>query len=125
VVAALDALGELDLLGRGQEGDLADVLEEELERVGRDLARLGLEVEPGRLVGVVDDLDRELLERRVELVQLHGLELVAERERDLLVREEAGLLALAHERSGVLMVEHDAHLAPLPLLELPYPVSST
>ena len=76
-------------------------------------------------LGLVDDLDVELLERRVELVELHGLELVAEGERDLLVREEAGLLALAHERPGVVMVEHDAHLAPLPLLEIPYPVSST
>ena len=77
------------------------------------------------LVGLVDDLDVELLERRVELVQLDRLELVAERERDLLVREEARLLALAHERPGVLMVEDDAHFAPFPLLEIPYPVSST
>ena len=119
MVAALDALGELDLLGRREQRDLADVLEEELERVRRDLARLRLEVELGRVVGLVDDLDVELLERRVELVQLQRLELVAERERDLLVREEARLLPLAHERPGVLMVEHDAHSAPLPLLELP------
>ena len=45
VVAALDALGELDLLGGRQQRHLADVLEEELERVRRDLARFGLEVE--------------------------------------------------------------------------------
>ena len=38
MVAALDALRELDLLRRGEQVDLADVLEEELERVGRDLA---------------------------------------------------------------------------------------
>ena len=38
VVAALDPLRELDLLGGGQQLDLADVLEEELQRVGRDLA---------------------------------------------------------------------------------------
>ena len=45
VVAALDPLRELDLLGGGEQVDLADVLQEELQRVGRDLERLG------RLVG--------------------------------------------------------------------------
>ena len=40
VVAALDPLRELDLLRGGEQVDLADVLEEELQRVGRDLARL-------------------------------------------------------------------------------------
>src|SRR5437763_11885919 len=40
MVAALDPLGELDLLCRGEQVDLADVLEKELQRVGRDLARL-------------------------------------------------------------------------------------
>jgi hypothetical protein len=34
VVAPLDPLRELDLLGRGQEIDLADVLEEELQGLG-------------------------------------------------------------------------------------------
>ena len=42
VVAALDPLRELDLLRRGQQVDLADVLEEELERLGRDLALVDL-----------------------------------------------------------------------------------
>ncbi len=42
MVAALDPLGELDLLRGGQQVDPADVLEEELERVGRDLLRLVL-----------------------------------------------------------------------------------
>ncbi len=41
VVAALDALGELDLLGCSEQVDLADVLQEELQRVGGDLAHLG------------------------------------------------------------------------------------
>ena len=39
VVAALDPLRELDLLRGREQVDLADVLEEELQRVGRDLAR--------------------------------------------------------------------------------------
>ena len=71
MLAALDALGELDLLRGGEQVDLADVLQEELQRVGGDLARLG-----GRLFALgllrvrVDDLDLELLERAVELVDL-------------------------------------------------------
>ena len=43
VLAALDALRELDLLRRGEQRNLADVLQEELQRVGRDL-RLGLDL---------------------------------------------------------------------------------
>ena len=41
MVAALDALRELDLLGGGQQVDLADVLQEELQRVGGELERRG------------------------------------------------------------------------------------
>ena len=40
VVAALDLLRELDLLRRGQQVDLADVLQEQLQRVGRHLRRV-------------------------------------------------------------------------------------
>src|SRR6266540_4383180 len=43
MVPALDPLRELDLLGGGQERDLADVLQEELQRVGRNL-HTGLEL---------------------------------------------------------------------------------
>src|SRR5690242_18521816 len=50
MVAALDPLRELDLLGGGQQLDLADVLQEELERVGRDLA--DALVDPRRLLQV-------------------------------------------------------------------------
>ena len=53
MVAALDALRELDLLRRGQQIDLADVLQEELERVGGELG--------------VDLLLDLLLPRRVEV----------------------------------------------------------
>jgi hypothetical protein len=60
MVAALDPLRELDLLGGGQELDLADVLEEELKRVRRDLA--DALVEPYFLLrvarGRVVDLDQ-------------------------------------------------------------------
>ena len=70
VVAALDPLRELDLLGSGQERNLADVLEEELQRVGGDLALLvvGPEGRERRLGG--DDLDVQLLQGAVEVVRL-------------------------------------------------------
>ena len=83
MLAALDPLRELDLLRRGQQRNLADVLEEELQRVGRDL-RLGLDLGLG-LVGVgVDDGDLRLVEGRVEVVELRRLQLeLVEGEREL------------------------------------------
>ena len=83
VLAALDALRELDLLGCREERDLADVLEEELEGVGRDLG-LGLDLRLGLVLVGVDDGDLRLLERGVEVVELRGLQLeLVEREREL------------------------------------------
>jgi hypothetical protein len=73
VVATLDALRELDLLRCGQERNAPDVLEEELERIGRDLGvRLGLALD--LLLGV-DDRDLGLVEGGVELVELARLEI--------------------------------------------------
>ena len=61
VVAALDALRELDLLRGGQQVDLADVLEEQLQRVRREL----------RLRRLLDLLDL----RRVEVGRrVYGVE---------------------------------------------------
>jgi hypothetical protein len=84
VVAALDSLRELDLLRRGQQVDFADVLQEELERIGRDLRAFDVE---RVLLGLLDlnDLDVQLLEQTVELVDLPRVEgQLVERERDLL-----------------------------------------
>src|SRR5919197_819020 len=82
VVAALDAFRELDLLGRREQPNAADVLQEELQGVRRDLGR-GLDFGGHVLLGR-DDLDLRLVERRVELVQLRRLEPeLVERERDL------------------------------------------
>jgi hypothetical protein len=83
MLAALDALRELDLLRRRQQRDLADVLEEELKRVGRDLG-LGLDLGL-RVVGVrVDDRDLRLVEGGVEVVELRRLEVqLVECEREL------------------------------------------
>jgi hypothetical protein len=48
----------------------------------------------------------KLLERLVELVEIDRLDLeLVERERDVLVRQEAGLLALPNERLCILMLE--------------------
>ena len=81
MLAALDALRELDLLRGGQERNLADVLEEELEGISGDL-RLRLDL---GLVGPrVDDRDLCLFEGGEEVVELRGLELeLVEREREL------------------------------------------
>src|ERR687887_367426 len=86
VVPTLDPLRELDLLSGRQQVDLAHVLEEELQRVGRDLANLGYRLARPRLhLGpVLDDLDLKLVEGVVEVVDLCGVELeLIERERDL------------------------------------------
>ena len=100
VVAALDALCQLDLLRRGQEVDLADVLEEELERLGRDLPllghRLGLILFLGR---GFDELDLQLVEAAVELVELRRVDLdLLERDADVLGCETPRLLGAGDQR---------------------------
>src|SRR5580765_761901 len=72
VVTALDPLRELDLLGGREQIDFADVLQEELQRVGRDLA--GRFDRPLFLFDCHDDLDVKLLESVVEVVDLGRLE---------------------------------------------------
>src|SRR3954468_9310272 len=90
-VAALDALRELDLLGGGEQPDLADVLEEQLQGIGghirlqvqRLLAlatalTVGALVLGGRLLGrveVLDQLDAHLLEVPVEVLDVRFVEL--------------------------------------------------
>jgi hypothetical protein len=109
MIAALDPLGKLDLLRGGQERDLADVLQEELERIGRDLGlfRLG---RGGQLVLVdvgVDDGDLGFVERRVELVELARVELeLVQRERDFVRVESAALEACLEEALGFVSREY-------------------
>ena len=96
VLAALDPLRELDLLRGGQQRHLADVLEEELQRVGRDLARLFHF--RFRLVAL-HDLDLELVECRVELVHLTRVEIeLVQRARNVVCDQLAGLLAGVQQR---------------------------
>ena len=107
VVAELDPLRELDLLRRGEERHLADVLEEELQRVGRDL-RLGgpLLLGVGLALLGADDVDLRLFERGVELVELGRIEVeLVEREGDLLGVELAGALAGLEQRPHLEQVE--------------------
>ena len=106
VVAALDPLRELDLLRRGQQVDLADVLQEQLERVGRDFRPLDIERLLLRLLGL-DDLDVQLLEQAVELVDLRGVEgQLVERDRDLIRSELSRLTTGLEELPRLLDVEN-------------------
>jgi hypothetical protein len=87
VVAALDPLCELNLLCSREQIDPTDVFEEELQRIGRDLAH---DLADGTVAVVrrrlgADDGDVQLLERVVEGIERRRLEVeLGEGERDLL-----------------------------------------
>ena len=74
LIALLDALGELDLLAGGQQRHAANVLQEELQCVGRDLA--GREVQRRALdlhldlIGLLDNADIGGVEGPVDLFDL-------------------------------------------------------
>ena len=107
MVAALDALRELDLLRRGQQVDLADVLQEELERVGRDLARFCQREFLFRLLGDPDDVDLHFLERPVEIVDLACIEVeLVECECDLVLRDRACRLRRLEQGACFLRLEY-------------------
>jgi hypothetical protein len=94
VLATLDPLRELDLLRRREQWDLADVLEKELEGVGRDLG-LGLDLDLGLIrLTRVNDRDLRLVEGGVDVVELRRLELeLVQRERELVRVELARAIA--------------------------------
>jgi hypothetical protein len=97
-VAALDALRERDLVGRRQQRVLADLGEEQLQRVGRE-EMLGGGCR--RLVGVVRDLDAAIEQRSAQLVGRGLVEIVLVRERlQLGDGDPALLLGLGEERLG-------------------------
>ena len=80
-VAALDALGEVDLLRRRQQPVAADLVQEELQRVGGD----------GRELGVVDRrLGRVLARAVVAQLDVAGMQLLVEGA-EILVLELQGL----------------------------------
>ena len=80
-VAALDPLGELDLLGGGEQRVASDLAEEELQRVRRrldariEVARRGGGFLDGLLGLGLDDLDPALFELAIEQLDVSGLEL--------------------------------------------------
>ena len=113
-VAALDALGEVDLLLRRQQPDLADVLQEQLKGVGRHvrlevdrrlLARTALVGRAfdgvgglDRRIDLLDELDLGLLQVAVKLFDVSLVEIdLGDGASDLGVREHAGQLALRHK----------------------------
>jgi len=86
-VAVLDALGELDLFGGGQQLVAAGLVEEELERIGRGNGEVAVDVGApdgvgaGAVVGERDVLFLELLEEAGGLlvVEICFLEELADR----------------------------------------------
>ena len=107
MLAALDPFRELDLLRGCEKRNLADVLEEELQRVGRDLGRrLGFGLAVVDRVGV-DDRDLRLFQCGVEVVQLSCVEVeLVESERELVGVELAGAIS-ALEQALALVTGED------------------
>src|SRR5215216_1779029 len=112
-VAALDPAREVDLLLRGEQTDLADVLQEQLKGVGRhvrlevdrrlDLAapalvRRALLLRGERGVDLLDQLDLRLLQEAVQLLDVGLVEVdLLDRHGDLGERQDAHLLALEEQ----------------------------
>ena len=100
-VAPLDALGEGDLVGGGEQLVAADLVEEELQAVGGDTARGGRQVQVEAVVGVrrlVLDQDLGLGQGGAEVLDGLVVEVVLERERlDLVGSNGASLLRLLQE----------------------------
>jgi hypothetical protein len=93
VLAPLDALRELDLLRRREQRNLADVLQEELQCVGRDL-RLRLDLRLGLVRLRSNNRDLGFVKGGVDVVELRRLELqLVERERELVRVELARAVA--------------------------------
>src|SRR5688500_1414201 len=116
-VAALDLAGEVDLLLRREQPDLADVLQEQLKRVGGHVrlqvdGRLlpaaaavdrALDLRLGGRGVVLDQLDLALLEVAVQLLDIAFVELdLGQGGGDLGVCEHAGLPALGYEQADFL-----------------------
>ena len=119
LVAALDALGELDLFLGGQQRVAGHLVEEELQRVGRRVREVAVDVRALALLApaVVADVDVALLELLVEVLDL----LVAELERlDELVQlrdlDAAGLGSLVEESSDLVSAHRSRYPRSLSLV---------
>jgi hypothetical protein len=109
-VAALDPLGELDLVGGRQQRVAPDLAEKELQRVGRRFEDLGVargsrRLSSGLLRGL-DDLDAALLQLLVERLDFGGLDLERiQGLRQLGSIEKAGRLAALEQMLDLLVLE--------------------
>ena len=100
-VALLDPLGELDLLGGGQQRVAADLVEEELQRVGGHVASSsGLNSVRARVgaAAVVGQLDAARVDALVERCELLVLELELLRQIVDLAEVQAAVLLPALEQ---------------------------
>ncbi len=115
LVAALDALGQLDLLAGGEQRPLRDVAQEELERVARGVGHLVDRVARLRLTAfgaVVLHLDAAPLGLGVDRLERAGLEVeLLHGGRDLGQLEPAGLLAALVEGVDAVAGRDVAHLS--------------
>jgi hypothetical protein len=109
-VAALERLGERDLLGRGQQLVAADVGEEELQAVGRSDDRVRVRRNRGRLLGALrfrlSDVEADCLELARQLLDLVVGEVVFQSEGlELRLLDEAALLGGLDDRPATLALE--------------------
>ena len=112
-VAALDPLGEHDLLVRAQKRVAADLLHEELERLRAVRGRRGQVEVDGILVFVgIDDLNAARLELEPELLELRFVQFVLDSERGErgLVHRTA-LFGLLQEALQVAIIQYCGHIS--------------
>ena len=121
LVAELDALGEADLVGGGEQRHAADVLEEELERVGglldgrggpaRTLDLLRQLRGPGSRLGLLEQLDAGLLEVLVDRLDRVGVQAQpVEHLGHLFHAEEAHLLPADDQLAELAVARQTGHL---------------
>ena len=113
LVAALDPLGQVDLLDGGEQRALRDVAQEELERVARGLGNDGGLNPHDRLVGAargIEQLDAPAFSFRIERIQSSLLQLqLLDGCRHLGEIKGALLLSLVEERLERGVFEKSGH----------------
>ena len=104
LVALLDALGELDLLRSGEQRHTTDVLQKQLERVGRHLARRQVECWTLDFLGLnhfFRDRDVGGIQRAIDVFDLLiGQVEFLEGAAQCLLRDRACLLNLGEDRAS-------------------------
>ena len=100
LVALLDALGEFDLLRRSQQRHTPDVLEKQLQRIGRDFASREVERRASLVCRLrSNDLHVRRIESAIDVLDLRvGQVELVERASQILVRDSASLFSLRQKR---------------------------